>query len=169
MWAFSTCSEWGLFSSCSACGFLIVVPFCRAWALECMGLVAPWHVGFPLILSHWKSQIPGSYLPKSHLVQLRVLHQAYGCCCLFTQLGLTLFWPLQTAAHQGCTVHGISQARILEWVAISSSRASSRPRDHTHVSCIGRQVLYHWATREAKGLQLVTPTSLSCRGQLPGV
>ena len=34
------------------------------------------------------------------------------------------------------TVHGISQARILEWVAISFSSGSSQPRDGTHVSCI---------------------------------
>ena len=47
------------------------------------------------------------------------------------------------------SVHGISQARILEWVAISFSRGSSRPRDRTHVSCIDRLVLYHWAMGEA--------------------
>ena len=46
----------------------------------------------------------------------------------------------------GSSAHGILQARILEWVAISSSRGSSRPRDQTCVSCIGRRVLYHWAT-----------------------
>ena len=43
--------------------------------------------------------------------------------------------------------HGIPQARILEWVAMSSSRGSSQPRDQTHVSYIsgiGRRVLYHW-------------------------
>ena len=45
--------------------------------------------------------------------------------------------------------HGISQARILEWVAISFSRASSQPRDRTCVASIGRQILYHWATWEA--------------------
>ena len=47
----------------------------------------------------------------------------------------------------GCSVHGILQARILEWVAIFSYRGSFQPRDQTHicyVSCIGRQVLYHW-------------------------
>ena len=49
----------------------------------------------------------------------------------------------------GSSVHGISQARILEWVAISFSRGSSWPSDRTRVSCIGRQILYHWATREA--------------------
>ena len=34
------------------------------------------------------------------------------------------------------SVHGISQARILEWVALSFSRGSSQPRDRIHVSCI---------------------------------
>ena len=45
----------------------------------------------------------------------------------------------------GSSIHGIFQARILEWVAISFARASSRPRDWTCVSCIsciGRWVLY---------------------------
>ena len=45
----------------------------------------------------------------------------------------------------GSSVHGISQVRILEWVAISYSRESSRPRDWTVVSgdaCMGRQILY---------------------------
>ena len=49
----------------------------------------------------------------------------------------------------GSCVCGILQARTLEWVAISSSRGSSRPRDGTHVSCvlcIGRQIVYHGAT-----------------------
>ena len=45
----------------------------------------------------------------------------------------------------GSTVHGIFQARILEWVAVPSSRGSSQPRDQTHtfMSPIGRQALYH--------------------------
>ena len=45
----------------------------------------------------------------------------------------------------GSSVHGILQARILEWVAISSSRESSQLKDQTHVSYVsyfGRQVLY---------------------------
>ena len=40
----------------------------------------------------------------------------------------------------GSSVHGVSQARILEWVAISFSRGTSWPRDRTRTSCIGRQV-----------------------------
>ena len=39
----------------------------------------------------------------------------------------------------GSSVHGISQARILEWVAFPSFRVSSQPRDRTYVSCIGRR------------------------------
>ena len=50
----------------------------------------------------------------------------------------------------GFSVHRISQARILEWVATSFSRESSWLRDPTHVSCISRWILYHWATREAQ-------------------
>ena len=52
----------------------------------------------------------------------------------------------------GSSVHGISQARILEWVAIPYSRGSSQPRAQTQISCIsciGRQMLYHCATWEA--------------------
>ena len=50
----------------------------------------------------------------------------------------------------GSSVHGISQARTLEWVAISSSRGSSQPSGCVScVSCISKQTLYHWATWEA--------------------
>ena len=48
----------------------------------------------------------------------------------------------------GSSVHGISQVRIQEWVAIFFPRESLRPRDQIHVSCIGRRILYCWAARE---------------------
>ena len=51
----------------------------------------------------------------------------------------------------GLSVHGLLQTRILEWIAISYSRGSSPPRDWTHISWIGRQILYHCATWEALG------------------
>ena len=41
----------------------------------------------------------------------------------------------------GSSAHGISQARIEEWVAVSFSKGSSRPRDQTCISCIGRWIL----------------------------
>ena len=52
----------------------------------------------------------------------------------------------------GSSVHGISQARILDYAAVSFSRGSSQPRDQAHVSCIsciGRQILYHCTPWEA--------------------
>ena len=50
----------------------------------------------------------------------------------------------------GSSVHGISQARILERVAISFSRGSSWPRDRGSISCIDRWILYHCTTWEAQ-------------------
>ena len=47
------------------------------------------------------------------------------------------------------SIHGVFQARELEWVAISFSRGSSRPRNWMLISCFGRLILYQWATREA--------------------
>ena len=57
------------------------------------------------------------------------------------------------------SVHGISQARMLDWAAISFSRRSSHFRDQTQVSCIsctGMQILYHWATREALSINTLS-------------
>ena len=67
----------------------------------------------------------------------------------------------------GSSVHGILQARILEWVAISFSGGSSRPRDRTQVSCIAARFFTVWATREAPCyLRYPLNTSLSVRHQL---
>ena len=48
----------------------------------------------------------------------------------------------------GSSIHGILQARILEWVAIPFSRGSSWPRDQTRVSCIAGRFFTVWTTRE---------------------
>ena len=46
----------------------------------------------------------------------------------------------------GSSVHGLLQATVLEWVAISFSRESSQPRDQTWVSCIAGRFFCNWAT-----------------------
>ena len=51
----------------------------------------------------------------------------------------------------GSSVHGIFQAKILEWIAISFSRGSSGPRDWTWVSCTAGRFFTIWATRESQG------------------
>ena len=52
----------------------------------------------------------------------------------------------------GSSLHGISQARILEWLAIPLSRESSRPRDRTPVSYIVGSFFTLWASRKPKRL-----------------
>ena len=69
--------------------------------------------------------------------------------CVHAQSCPTLYGPMDCSP-PGSSVLGISQARILEWVAISCSREISNPRDQTHVCYIGRQILYPRATLEAQ-------------------
>ena len=68
--------------------------------------------------------------------------------------------PLDYNLPRSC-VHGVFQARVLESTAISFSRRFSRPRDQTHVSCTGRQILYPWAT----GKPWATYTNPHLQGQ----
>ena len=68
----------------------------------------------------------------NHLFYQYLLHS---CCGLVAQSCVTLCDPTDCSP-PGSSVHGISQARILEWVAISSSRGSSQPRDWTHLSSL---------------------------------
>ena len=67
---------------------------------------------------------------------------------LFAQLCLTLCDPIDCSL-PGPSVHGILQARILEWVAIPFSRGSPQPRGQTRVSCIAGGFFIIWAIREA--------------------
>ena len=60
---------------------------------------------------------------------------------------LTLCNPMDCSL-PGCSIHGIFQAIVLEWIAISFSRGSSQPRHWTRVSCITGRCFIPWATRE---------------------
>ena len=67
--------------------------------------------------------------------RLRVVTFIHTCIrAKLLQLCLTL-WDPRDCSMPGSSVHGVLQARILEWVAISFPRRSSRPRDQTRVSC----------------------------------
>ena len=70
----------------------------------------------------------------------------HGCMCAKSLQSCLTLGDSMDCIPPGSSVHGILRARILERVAISSSRRSSRPRDRTlvsHVFCVGRWVLYH--------------------------
>ena len=69
------------------------------------------------------------------------------CMWLKTQSCPTLCDPMDCSP-PGFSVHGILQARILEWVAMSSSRGSSWSRDQTQASCIAGGFFTVWATGE---------------------
>ena len=76
-------------------------------------------------------------------------------CVLVTQSHPALCDPRTSLP--GSSVHGIFQARILEWVAIPFSRGSSQPRDRIRVSCIVGRSFAVWATREAQSTTLIAP------------
>ena len=82
--------------------------------------------------------------------------EEFVCACVFSHLFL---WDPVNYSPPGFSVHEISQARILEWVAISYSRGSSWPRVEICVFCIsfiGRRILNSWVTWEA--LEQFVPT-----------
>ena len=76
-----------------------------------------------------------------------LFYKKYACYCLVTKSYLILCHTMDCRL-PGSSVHGISQTRIQEWVAIAFSRGSSRPRDL--LTCIGRWILYHWAIGEVQ-------------------
>ena len=67
---------------------------------------------------------------------------------------LPTLWDLMDCSPSGSSAHGILQARILEWIAISFSRGSSPLRDQTLFFCISGRFFTVWATREA--LEVIT-------------
>ena len=96
---------------------------------------------------HLSSSLIG--LPSS---SLQVLVTPFLCVCAcarsVVQSCPTLCNPMDYSL-LGSSVHGILQAKILEWVGIPFSRGSSQSRDWTWVTCIVRQILYHCPTWEA--------------------
>ena len=56
------------------------------------------------------------------------------------------------SSSSGSLVHGILQAKILEWVVLSFSWGSSQPRDQTQVSCTVGRFFTVWATRKAQNI-----------------
>ena len=79
----------------------------------------------------------------------QVLDCRHACMHAESLQSFPALWDLVDCSPSDSSVHRLLQARILEWITIPSSRGSSPPRDQTHISCIGRQVLYHIATWEA--------------------
>ena len=94
-------------------------------------------------------------------------------CAKLLQSCLTLCDP-KDCSPLSSSVHRILQARILDWVAISSFRGSSQPRNQTGIACISyivRKILFNWALQKlaaAKSLQLCPTLYDPTDGSPPG-
>ena len=102
--------------------------------------------------------------------EANVIVQVFNALCVYsvTQLCPTLCDPMNCSPPRS-SVHGILQARILEWVAISHFRGSSQPREWTQVSCIAgrfsfcfscRQILYWLSHQGSPSLKREPPNFL---------
>ena len=76
------------------------------------------------------------------------------CVCVLSHFSHVWLCDPVNYGPPGSSVHWILQARMLEWIAMPSSRGSSQPRDQTQVCCIAGRFFTIWATREV-GAQLM--------------
>ena len=116
----------------------------------------------------YNTLIPSIEAPIPHVTQMNMpfsLYRSILYCymyCLVTQSCPSLWQPCKCSL-PGSSVHGISQAKLLEWVAISFSRGSSQPRDQTWVSCTAGRFFTIWATREAHWQSTIYPLASETR------
>ena len=98
-----------------------------------------------------------------HLTLITALKTLFpGMCVCAKLLQCPILCDLMDCSPPGSSVHGILQARILEWAAMPSSRGSSRSRDGTcvpYISCAGRLVLYHYRHLGSRGLISLLPSN----------
>ena len=79
------------------------------------------------------------WLSSSSIFQMTITY----CCCYSITKSCPILCNSMDCSPPGSSIHGIFQAGILEWAAISFSRASSQLKDHICISCTGRWILYH--------------------------
>ena len=107
-----------------------------------------WGWGWGIHVNPWLIHVNIWQKPLQHckVISLQLIKMKKKMCvCSVLQSCLTLCDPVSYSP-PGSSVHEIFQARLQQWCAISFSRGSSRPRDLTQVSCIGRWIIYLWAT-----------------------
>ena len=105
----------------------------------------------------WLPRLPWASIPQGQSEEEKYWRSAQEALKgKVAQLCLTLCDPMD------CTVHGILQARILEWVAFPFSRGSSQPRDQTQVSLSAGRFFTSWATGEPYELDLLLLSHVSC-------
>ena len=122
--------------------FVSLFLFCKYLYLYHFFLGFPYKRYHVFLLSVWL----GSF----SMTLSRSFHGAAGMCVWAKSLQSCLtLCDAMDCSPPGSSVHGISQARILKWIVFCPFRGSFWPRNRTWGSCIGRWILYHWATQEA--------------------
>ena len=127
----------------------IVSPsICHGVVVQDAMILAFWMMSFKPAFSLPSFTFIKKLFSSSSLSSIRVVSSAYLKVKIeVAQSCLTLHDPMDCSL-PGFSAHGIFQARVLKWVAISFSRASSWPRDWTRVSHIVGICFTIWATRE---------------------
>ena len=145
--AWSEKSKW----SCS-----VVSDSSRPHGLQPNRLLCPWD--FPDKSTGMGCHGPNySYIFAFLLTQLiSSVSYIFSLTCVCTQLLQSCLTLWDHMGSPGSSVHGILQARILEWVAMLSSRRSSWPRDQSHVSCIAGRIF----TTEPPGKPIFSPSHI---------
>ena len=111
--------------------------FCRSW----FSVLCHLHV---LPLEPGRVTTAPTSAPPSLFFKVIISHSSLSFALAVQSLShVQHFCDSMDCSPPGSSVHGISQARILGWVAISFSMGFSRHRDRIHVSCTPRQTLYH--------------------------
>ena len=127
---------------CPLCQFLLVQ---QSESSMCIHVLPLFRISFPLKSPHSiKQSSLGSPAGSHHLFCTRA-------ACSVALSDPTLRDPTDCSPPDS-SIHGVLQARILEWAAMSSSRGSSQPRDRTWASCVswvGRCILSHCAVWKA--------------------
>ena len=100
------------------------------------------------------------YLPSTWLPSQIIGHSQWKWKC-WSLSHVQFFATPWSVAPPGSSVHGILQARILEWVGIPFYRGSSQPRDQTRISCTVSRFFTIRATREVPGVSIKSLLSLS--------
>ena len=107
-------------------------------------------------LNVYVSMLVSQFVPPSSSPTVSTSLFSLSCVSIESESEVTqscpTLWDPMNSSLPGSSLHGIFQARVLEWVAISFSRGSSRPRDWIWVSCIVGGRFTVWATREVKCL-----------------
>ena len=132
---------WHQFSALSGSGWWLSVrrrALASVWVWSVFHKISRW---YPCSLAFEASPLNFSHrIVSNYIFNVSTINNFNLKSVLVTQLCLTLSDPMDYRSLPGSFDHGVFQARILEWVAIPFSRASSWPRDRTWVSCIAESL-----------------------------